>query len=303
MGDRWTADDVGDQSGRLAVITGANTGLGLETARQLAMHGAEVVLAVRNLDKGRTAAEDIEASAPGSSVGLVQLDLGSLDSVRSAAAEIGERWPRIDLLINNAGVMYTDRGRTADGFETQIGTNHLGHFALDGLLLERMLDVDGSRVVSVASLAHRVLSTIDIDDLHSAHGYNRVAAYGRSKLANLLFIYDLQRRLAAADAATIAVAAHPGVSATELMRNMPGGRQLTPLAAPFAQSAEAGALPTLRAATDPAVTGGEYFGPDGFMELRGSPVLVESNSRSHDRELQDALWKLSEQETGVTYPV
>jgi NAD(P)-dependent dehydrogenase (short-subunit alcohol dehydrogenase family) len=152
-------------------------------------------------------------------------------------------------------------------------------------------------------MAHRILSAIDIDDLHSAHRYNRVAAYGRSKLANLLFIYGLQRRLDAAKARTIAVAAHPGVSATELMRNMPGGRQLTPLAAPLAQNADAGALPTLRAATDPAAQGGEYFGPDGFMELRGNPVLVRSSERSHDRELQEALWAASEEQTGVVYPV
>ncbi len=302
---RWTAADIPDQSGRTAVVTGANTGLGLETARELARRGATVVLAVRNMDKGEAAIDDLRASVPGAQLTLQELDLGSLDSVRDAAGKLSADLDRIDLLINNAGVMYAPYSTTADGFELQIGTNHLGHFAFTGLVLPLLLDTDGSRIVTVSSVGHRILSSIDLDDLHSEHGYNRVAAYGRSKLANLLFTYELQRRLAAAKAPTSALAAHPGGSATELVRHIPGA-DLGPMQALMrvvAQSAEMGALPTLRAATDPAAEGGDYYGPDGLFESRGHPVRVKSSSRSHDAELQAGLWRVSEQQTGVTFPI
>ncbi|MCP4434290.1 MAG: SDR family NAD(P)-dependent oxidoreductase [Actinomycetia bacterium] len=299
----WTSADIPDQEGRVAVVTGANTGLGLETARELAAHGATVVLAVRNLDKGKLAADDIGSGAPSATVELLQLDLASLDSVRSATEELGERHSRIDLLINNAGVMYTPRQATAEGFEMQFGTNHLGHFAWTGLLIDRLIGVKGSRVVTVSSVGHRILSKIDFDDLNAARRYNRVSAYGRSKLSNLLFTYELQRRLAAADADTVALAAHPGGSATELGRHMPGGKLLEPLTNAVAQSAAMGALPTLRAATDPDAGGGQYYGPNGPFESRGYPVIVQSSSASHDVGIQQRLWSASEELTGVQFPV
>jgi NAD(P)-dependent dehydrogenase (short-subunit alcohol dehydrogenase family) len=303
--DKWTTDDMPDQTGRVAVVTGANTGLGLETAKALAARGASVVLAVRNLDKGKQAAITITADAPGADVAVQQLDLSSLDSVREAAAELRASHDRIDLLVNNAGVMYTPQSTTADGFELQFGTNHLGHFALTGLLLDRLLTADDSRVVTLSSVGHRIRSHIDFDDLGSARGYSRIAAYGRSKLANLLFTYELQRRLAAGASTTIAVAAHPGGSNTELVRNSPVLlRALSAVLAPLvAQSAAMGALPTLRAATDPDVRGGQYYGPDGFREVRGHPEVVESSRQSHDTATQRQLWTASEDLTGVTYPL
>ncbi|MGF2945079.1 SDR family NAD(P)-dependent oxidoreductase [Mycobacterium sp. Lab-001] len=304
--DKWSEADVPDQSGRVAVVTGSNTGIGYQAAVALAYRGAHVVLAVRDLAKGNAALSRIVAAHPGADVTLQALDLSSLDSVRSAAEALRAAYPRIDLLINNAGVMWTPKRLTADGFELQFGTNHLGHFALTGLLLDNLLDVRGSRVVTVSSLGHRLRAAIHFDDLQWERGYDRIAAYGQSKLANLLFTYELQRRLAASpEAKTVAVAAHPGGSNTELARNLPAIFQ--PLKAVLGpvlfQSAAMGALPTLRAATDPDVQGGQYYGPDGFLEQRGRPTLVESSGQSHDRELQRRLWAVSEELTGVTFGV
>ena len=300
----WTAADIPDQTGRVAVITGANTGLGYETAAALADHGARVVLAVRNLDKGKDAAARIAAKSPGADVALQELDLTSLDSVRTATERLKSDYDHIDLLINNAGVMYTPKETTKDGFELQFGTNHLGHFALTGLLLERLLPVPGSRVVTVSSMGHRILADIHFDDLQWERSYNRVAAYGQAKLANLLFTYELQRRLAP-HGTTIAAAAHPGGSNTELGRYTP--TVFRPLVNVFfsviAQDAAMGALPTLRAATDPAVLGGQYYGPDGFAETRGHPKIVSSSAKSHDPDRQRRLWTVSEELTGVRYPV
>ena len=303
--DNWTVDDMPDQTGRTAVVTGANTGLGLETARALAARGASVVLAVRNLDKGMAAAASITSDTPGSDVTIQQLDLSSLDSVRAAAAELRAGHDRIDLLINNAGVMYTPRSTTADGFELQFGTNHLGHFALTGLLIDRLLATASSRVVTVSSVGHRIRARINFDDLNFEHSYGRVAAYGQSKLANLMFTYELQRRLARTDSTTIAVAAHPGGSDTDLVRNSPVWLRAlnTVFGRLVSQSASMGALPTLRAATDSTVLGGQYYGPDGFREVRGHPTLVESSTQSHDTDAQRRLWTASEDLTGVTYPV
>ena len=302
----WTDKDVPDQSGRVAIVTGSNTGLGYDNARVLAARGATVVMAVRDTAKGDAAADRIRELTPGAVVVVHKLDLGSLASVRTAGAELAAAYPRIDLLINNAGVMYPPKQTTVDGFELQFGTNHLGHFALTGLLLNNLLSVDGSRVVVVSSIAHNIRAKIDFADLQwETRRYDRVASYGQSKLANLMFAYDLQRRLAAAKAETIAVAAHPGVAATELVRHVPGAGLpgVNWLSGRLLNTSELGALATLRAATDPAVQGGQYYGPDGFKELRGYPVLVTSSPQSHDTALQGRLWSVSEDLTGVTYPV
>ena len=301
---KWTTADIPDQTGRVAVITGANTGLGYETALALAEHGAHVVLAVRNVDKGKDAAARITAAYPRADVALQELDLTSLDSVRAAAQQLRADHDRIDLLINNAGVMYTPKSNTKDGFELQFGTNHLGHFAFTGLLLDRLLPVAGSRIVTVSSVGHRILADIHFDDLQWERGSGRVAAYGQAKLANLLFTYELQRRLAP-HGTTIAAAAHPGMSDTELMRNMPAPlvtafERIAPL---IAQNPAMGALPILRAATDPAVVGGQYYGPDSFAQTRGYPKVVRSSRKSHDVERQRRLWTVSEELTGVVYPI
>jgi NAD(P)-dependent dehydrogenase (short-subunit alcohol dehydrogenase family) len=303
MSSKWTAADAPDQSGRVAIVTGANSGLGFDTAAVLADKGAHVVLAVRDLAKGNEAVTRIKAKSPNAVVSVQELDLTSLESVRRAADQLRADYPRIDLLINNAGVMYVPtRETTKDGFEMQFGTNHLGHFALTGQLLENIVPVDGSRVVTVSSVGHRILARIHFDDPQLTRKYNRVEAYGQSKLANLLFTYELQRRLAAKGAPTIAAAAHPGFAATELMRHLPS---FVPAVAwrPFAQPADMGALPTLRAATDPAVQGGQYYGPDGIGEVQGHPKLVKSSAQSHNEDIQRRLWALSEELTGVTYPI
>ena len=303
---KWTTSDIPDQRGRVAVVTGANTGLGYHTAAALAQAGAQVILAVRDLEKGNLALARIVAAQPDADVTLQELDLSSLASVRAAAAALRKSYPRIDLLINNAGVMWTPKQLTADGFEMQFGTNHLGHFALTGLLLDNLLPVRGSRVVTVSSTGHRIRAAIHFDDLQWEHRYDRVAAYGQSKLANLLFTYELQRRLAARDQpTTAALAAHPGFSNTELARNLPVVfKPAVVLLGPLlSQNAAMGALPTLRAATDPDVEGGQYYGPDGLAEQRGHPKLVSSSAQSHDEDLQQRLWTVSEELTGVTYRV
>ena len=302
MTAKWTSDDVPGQQGRLAVVTGANTGLGFETARVLAARGASVVLAVRDTDKGKAAAARIAGTAPGANVTVQPLDLASLESIRAAAAELRARHPRIDLLINNAGVMFPPRQTTGDGFELQLGTNHLGHFALTGLLLEQMLPVPGSRVVTVSSIAHRIQARINFGDLQSQRSYSRVGAYAQSKLANLMFTYELARRLShAATTTTIAVAAHPGLASTELTRNSPAIAAFS--YALVSQKPAMGALPTLRAATDPGVLGGQYYGPGRLFGTRGYPKLAHSSRQSHDTAIQRRLWTVSEELTGVTFPV
>ena len=288
-----------DQSGRVAIVTGANSGIGYEAAAALARHGATVVLACRNTETAATAAEQM-----GGTTQVEKLDLSSLSSVRDFAERIRATHSKVDLLVNNAGVMWTPRTTTADGFELQFGTNHLGHFALTGLLLDLLLPVEGSRVVTVSSFGHKT-GRIHFDDLQLENRYGRHRAYAQSKLANLMFTYELQRRLAAAGAPTIAVAAHPGTAHTELTKNSPG--PLHALNKAFgrvvAQTAAMGALPTLRAATDPSVNGGEYYGPAGIGEQHGPPKLVGSTQRSHNTADQQRLWDVSEKLTGVTFPV
>ena len=302
--------ELPDQSGRNMVVTGASAGLGLETARVLASHGASVILACRDVAKGEAAADSIvAASAAGRPrPRVVQLDLASLASVRAAADEIHANCPRLDLLINNAGVMAIPFGRSDDGFERTFATNHLGHFALTGLLLERLLATAGSRVVTVSSNAHR-RGRSDFDGLESGHDYEPGQAYDRSKLANLLFAYELQHRLQAAGAETISLAAHPGNARTSLWRT--SSRLERALLAPrlrlltfwLVQSAQDGALPTLRAALDPDAQGGEYYGPAGWFQYTGRPARVDSSPSSHDRSAQRRLWRLSEQLTGISYPI
>jgi NAD(P)-dependent dehydrogenase (short-subunit alcohol dehydrogenase family) len=313
----WTIADIPDQTGRVAVVTGANTGLGFEIAKALAARRSRVLLAVRNVDKGRAAAAAISAAHPSAAVAVQELDLGSLASVRAAAEQLKSTHDHIDLLINNAGLMYPPKATTAEGFELQFGTNHLGHFAFTGLLLDRLIPVPGSRVVTVSSMGHRINAAIHFDDLNWERSYNRYAAYNQSKLANLLFTYELQRRLAS-HGTTIATASHPGGSHTELTRHLAGGlrqfglttdlpsalQQLAlPFLRPLMQSAAMGALPTLRAATDPGVLGAEYYGPGGPGGLRGYPKVVPSSDQSHDLSLQRRLWAVSEELTEVVFPV
>jgi len=302
---RWTTADIADQHGRTVLVTGANAGIGLETAAALAAHGATVVLACRDPAKAETAAARIRAAVPGAAIETLRLNLASLASARLAAEQFRSRHRRLDLLINNAGVIHPAPALTEDGFELHLGINHLGHFALTGLLLDQLLAVPGSRIVTVSANGHR-RGDIRPDDLMLWRGY--VAAYGRSKLANLMFTYELQRRLASAGTQTIAVAAHPGNAQTTVGRDLPDWLRavLSPRLRPFnswlVQDAQMGALPTLRAATDPAVSGGDYYGPAGLGEFTGHPVRVTSNARSHDAGTQRLLWEASERLTKVSYP-
>jgi NAD(P)-dependent dehydrogenase (short-subunit alcohol dehydrogenase family) len=302
---QWVEAHVPDQSGRIALITGANSGIGLETARILARQGAHVVMACRTRSKAEAGRANILQSVPKALISLVDLDLGSLHSISEAAEAVGHQFNRLDLLINNAGVMATPRGKTADGFETQFGTNHLGHFALTGLLMPLWSSTEQSRVVTVSSLAH-TSGAIHFDDLQSEQRYKSWAAYCQSKLANLMFSYELQRRLGAAGLATIAVAAHPGLSNTGLLRSTGGvmgrvGSVLKPALGLMMQGSEMGCLPTVLAAVDPKAVGGEYYGPSGFMEQRGTPKLVDSNAASKDAAVAARLWTVSETLTGVNY--
>jgi NAD(P)-dependent dehydrogenase (short-subunit alcohol dehydrogenase family) len=292
----WTEHDIPDQTGRVAIVTGANTGIGYETARALAEKGAEVTLACRSRQKGEAAAARIGARNPGGRAAFEALDLADLESVRRFADGFEKAHDRLDLLVNNAGVMAPPESRTKQGFELQLGVNHLGHFALTVRLLDLMRATPGARVVTVSSMAHR-MGRMDFDDLDfTSRGYDPWAAYGQSKLANLLFTFELQRRLEAEGANVIAVAAHPGWTGTDLQRHSWFMRLLNPL---FGMSPARGALPTLRAATDPGVQGGEYYGPDGFQEMRGRPVRVGTTEAAKSVEDAARLWKVSEERTGA----
>ncbi|MGB5373936.1 MAG: SDR family NAD(P)-dependent oxidoreductase [Polyangiales bacterium] len=295
----WSAEALGDQSGRVAIVTGSNSGIGFETARVLAGKGATVVMACRNLEKANPKADEIRAAHPGADVKVMQLDLSDLGSVQRFAEAFRAKHSRLDLLINNAGIMVPPYGKTAQGFETQFGVNHLGHFALTGSLLDLITNTPGSRIVTISSIAH-YMGRIDFADLNWEKGYRAQAAYGQSKIANLLFTYELQRRLAAAGKDTIAVAAHPGWTETNLQEHAKGVKFLNRF---LAQEPLMGALPTLYAATEPGVNGAEYFGPSGFMEMNGPPKKVKSNKRSHDRNVADRLWNVSEELTGVHFQV
>ncbi|WP_326723253.1 oxidoreductase [Streptomyces sp. NBC_00243] len=302
----WNASDIPDQSGRTAVVTGANSGIGYVTARELARKGAQVILACRSEARGNEAGDRLVSEVPGAHVEFVRLDLGDLESVREFAATYERGHDALDLLINNAGVMALPLGRTADGFETQFGVNHLGHFALTGLLLPALLGTPGARVVTLSSGVH-ALANIDITDLNSEHQYRRWIAYGRSKTANLLFTHELARRLATIGSEVVAAAAHPGYATTNLqtagakLEGRKGTERLIEIGnRVFGQSADAGALPTLYAATAPGVQSDSFTGPS-FAMWRGSPAKSWRAGWTLNDLAGERLWEASEELTGVTY--
>lgn len=303
----WPLHHLPLQTDRLAVVTGANSGIGLEAARGLAALGARVVLACRSVDKGEAARRDIEGSVATARVEVRELDLASLESVRLFAEGLADEHDRLDLLVNNAGVMALPRRETADGFEMQFGTNHLGHFALTGRLLPLLLAADAGRVVTVSSLYHK-RGRIRFSDLQRTEGYDKWGAYAQSKLANLLFALELDRRLRAADAEAASLAAHPGYTSTNLQFRGPemsgssvGRLGMQALNSLVAMPTWKGALPTLVAATSPDVEGGDYVGPDGWGEVHGEPGPAEVADRARDRETARRLWEASEALTGVRY--
>jgi NAD(P)-dependent dehydrogenase (short-subunit alcohol dehydrogenase family) len=302
----WSEADIPDLTARTAVVTGASSGIGLEVARGLASKGAHVVLAVRSSERGQAAASAIRATSPDASLEVVGLDLADLASLHRFAGELRSRVDKLDLLINNAGVASNSLQRTADGFELVFGTNQLGHFALTGLLLRMILAAPGARVVTVTSMAHR-RGQIDFDNLDASKGYEPGRAYAKSKLANMLFAYELQRRLSAGGAEQLSVACHPGWAATHMTvgsaaePRRPWERLLRFLAEHFAPSPAEGARPVLFAATSRDVRGGDFIGPSGRFGVGGSPARVQSGGRSHDRDLARDLWQVSESMTGVHY--
>lgn len=299
MPEQWTTTNITDQTGKRVVITGANSGIGFEAAKELAGKGAEVILAVRSVARGETAKAVITRAHPRASVTVMQLDLSKQQNVHSFVDSFNQRFDGISVLINNAGVMAPPYTKTEDGFELQFGTNHLGHFALTGLLLPQLLKTAQSRVVVVSSMAHE-RGEIHFDNLDGSKGYRRWAFYGQSKLANLLFMRELQRRLRAADAQTIAVGCHPGFASTQLVANGMGA-VFSGLSRPFAQTAAMGALPTLFATCDLGIVGGEYIGPNGFRGMRGYPGPSSSTARSNDMDLARRLWQVSEQLTKIDF--
>nr|WP_145164603.1 oxidoreductase [Paenibacillus terrae] len=292
----WTEDHMPDQTGRVAIVTGSNSGIGWEAARVLATKGATVIMACRSIANANMAADQIKTLKPSGKVVVMKLDLGDLESVHAFAAAFRQHYDRLDLLINNAGVAKPPYGKTAQGFEQQFGINHLGHFALTGLMLDMLDATPGARIVTVSSLSHRS-GVIRFDDLNWERNYHPARAYAQSKLANLLFTYELQRRLVAAGHSTLAVASHPGWSATNALRHSSMMRSLNPF---FAQSPKMGVLPTLYAATAPGVRGGDYYGPTS-LELRGYPKKVVSSASSHDEAVARRLWTVSEELTQVKY--
>ncbi|MBN2440439.1 MAG: SDR family oxidoreductase [Spirochaetales bacterium] len=297
MKTKWTIENIDDLTGKAAVVTGANSGIGYEMALALASKKAKVILACRNREKGEGALEQIKQKYPDAEIRLLPLDLSDLSLVRGFVKEFRQHYDRLDILINNAGIMAPPYGKTAEGFESQFGTNHLGHFTLTGLLLDLLIKTPRARVVTVSSLAHLFVK-MDFDNLNAEKKYDPQVAYGYSKLANILFTYELQRRFKKAGVDTIASAVHPGWTATNLQDHWPVVRFLNKF---LAQKPAMGALPALYAATSPEAEGGNYYGPGGWLELHGYPVKSTSGKASYNTGDAERLWELSEELTGVTY--
>ncbi|MFT7602113.1 MAG: NAD(P)-dependent dehydrogenase (short-subunit alcohol dehydrogenase family) [Acidimicrobiales bacterium] len=298
----WGVADLPDLTGKIVVVTGANSGIGLEAARVFSRRGATVVLACRDEAKGTAAAHQLRAAGDALAV-VMSLDMADLGSIEAFAVDFDHRFGKLDILVNNAGIMAVPYGKTADGFERQFGTNHLGHFALTGRLLVKLLAAPSARVVTVSSIAHKE-ADMDFDDLmfNTGVGYEPMKAYRRSKLANLLFAYELDRRVRAAGHPIASLAVHPGVSVTSLFDGMSRWSSLAkPLAKLLLQGADAGALPTLRAAVDPAAEGGQYYGPLRRKETTGPPELAPSTDLARDEHVAAELWNVSERLTGVRY--
>ena len=304
MSENWTANTIPDLSGKIIIITGANSGIGFEAARELARKGAEVILASRDPIKADQAILRIKEEFPAAKLKFIELNLTSLESIRKFTEEFKSNYNRLDILLNNAGIMMVPEAKTEDGFESQLGTNHLGHFALTGLLIDLLMKSLGARIVNISSNAH-LTGEMDFGNLfYEQGGYSPMGAYSRSKLANLLFTYELQRRLDAHGAGTMALAAHPGISATGLADHFVNEHiawLVSGVMKLIFQRAAMGALPGLRAAVDPKARGGEYYGPDGKGERSGYPVIVSSNPASHNLQDAKSLWEVSEDLTGVKY--
>jgi len=308
MREKWTAKKIPDLSGKVIIVTGANSGLGFEDAKAFARKGAKTILACRNMEKAHKSLVKIQSKIPEAQAEIMQLDLGSLDSIKKFVTDFNERFDRLDVLVNNAGILRVPYQKTVDGFESQVGINHLGHFALTSLLFETLSKTKGSRIVMVSSSAHKS-GDMDFDKFLFEEGkkYSKMKAYRRSKLANLLFTYELDRRLKKANIDVLAVASYPGFSNTAMADHMFRGL-VKFLRTPFSfllQSAAKGALPTIRAAVDPKVKGGVYFGIKGLFgsKLRGRPVIVESSRRSHNLEDAKKLWEISEKLTGIRFMI
>ena len=302
---KWTTNDMPDLTGKTIIVTGANSGIGFEASKEFARKGAQVVLACRNMQKAEAALAELQTDVPNAQAEIMQLDLTSQRLIRVFADAFQAKYDQLDVLVNNAGIMQVPYGTTEDGFERQLGTNHLGHFALTGLLSNTLRATPNARVVNISSIAHRAAS-VNFDNLmyEEGTGYSPGRAYGRSKLANLVFTYELQRRFEAGSVNAIAVAAHPGVSDTNLNNHLTYGfmsKIMMRLTGRMMHNAAMGALPTMRAAVDPGVEGGDYFGPAGFMQMKGNPVKVKSSKASHDSDNQQKLWQVSQELTGVTY--
>ena len=293
----WTAADIPLQTGHVAIVTGANSGIGLETTKALAVKGAEVVMACRNLAKADLAADGIRAEVPGAKLRVMQLDLADLASVEAFAEAFGREYDKLELLVNNAGVMVPPYSKTKDGFELQFGANHLGHFALTGRLMPHLRATPGARVISVSSGAHK-MGKLEFDNLQAEKGYRAWSAYAQSKLANLLFMRQLNTYFTHEGIDALAAAAHPGWTGTNLQANSGPMKVLNRV---FAQNPDMGALPTLYAATAPDVKPNDYYGPDGFQEMRGHPEKVSMTQSAQDDGLAERLWRVSEKLTGVRY--
>jgi NAD(P)-dependent dehydrogenase (short-subunit alcohol dehydrogenase family) len=305
MSENWTANNIPDLSGKIIIITGGNSGIGYEAAREFIRKGAEVIVASRDPIKANQAILNIQHEIPGARLKFIELNLTSLDSIRKFTEEFKSAYPKLDILLNNAGIMMVPYKKTEEGFERTIGTNHLGHFALTGLLLDRLSATPGARVVNVASNAHYG-GEMDFTNLlfENGHEYTPMKAYSRSKLANLIFTYELQRRFQSNGLDVIALAAHPGISATNLANHLFFDRiswLIQPLMRLIFQSPAMGALPSIRAAVDPDARGGQYYGPNGKGERSGYPIVVDSNAESKDEETARRLWEISEELTGIHY--